>query len=224
MNKIRKVWQISKSLIRGELTLDYRMLGLKRNRHIRIPKLTNYIRINNLELCAHEILEQKVEGNVAELGVYKGEFAKYLNEVFPNKKLYLFDTFAGFNNQDIKVELENNFSDGDQDFSNTSVNEVISKMKYPKNCIIKQGYFPDSLNGLEDKFSFVSLDADLYKPILEGLEYFYPRLCKGGYIFVHDYNNNEYDGSKNAVREFCARHDIAYTPISDSWGTVIIAK
>ena len=52
------------------------------------------------------------------------------------------------------------------------------------------------------KFSFVSLDADLYQPILSRLLYsFYPRLAPGGLIFVHDYGSHNWDGCK-AVDEF----------------------
>jgi len=131
---------------------------------------------------------------------------------------------VGFNNADIDVEKNNNFSQGNQDFSDTSVNTVIQKMKFPEKCVVKKGYFPDSLDGLEDSFCFVSLDPDLYKPILDGLEYFYPRLVKGGYIFVHDYNNSLYPGAKQAVREFCNKNKIPFVPLTDSWGTVIIAK
>ena len=30
---------------------------------------------------------------------------------------------------------------------------------------------------------------DLYKPTLEGLNIFYPKISKGGYLSIHDYNN-----------------------------------
>ncbi len=221
---LRKIFVLLNSIFKGDLILDYRTVGLKRNRIIQVPKITNYIRISNFELVVQEILEMNVPGNVAEVGVYKGEFAKYINEAFPNRTLYLFDTFEGFNEKDILIEKQNDFSKGDQDFANTSVMEVLSKMKNKEKCIVKKGYFPESLAGLEDTFCFVSLDPDLYKPILDGLEYFYPRLSKGGYIFIHDYNNDLYSGAKKAVREFCAKYQVAYTPITDSWGTVVISK
>ena len=38
-----------------------------------------------------------------------------------------------------------------------------------------------------EKFAFVSLDTDLYKPTLAGLEFFWPRMSKGGFIFIHDF-------------------------------------
>ncbi len=221
---IKKIFHLVLSVFKFEVVLDFKLMGLNRKRLFKIPSLTNYIRISNFELIVNEIIEGDVQGNVAELGVYKGEFAKYINLAFPNKKFYLFDTFAGFDRKDVVIEKGNEFSSGEQDFSKTSVSEVISKMKYSENCIVKKGYFPDSLQGLEDTFCFVSIDPDLYKPILDGLEYFYPRLNKGGYILVHDYNNDFYSGAKKAVREYCHKNNIPFTPLTDVWGTVVIAK
>src|SRR5450432_3401935 len=43
----------------------------------------DYIRLATLELVSHEIDRKKLEGSVAELGVYKGKFARYLNQYSP---------------------------------------------------------------------------------------------------------------------------------------------
>ena len=184
----------------------------------------DFVRYTTLELCANEIKANNINGNVAELGVYKGEFAKRLNQLFPDKKLYLFDTFEGFNAKDINTEKQKSFSSGEQDFSDTSVELVLNKMKYPHNCIVKKGYFPESAIGVDDKFCFVSIDADLYEPILSGLQFFYPKLESKGYIFVHDFNNDLYKGAKKAVIDFCNTNNVGYLPISDSCGTAIIIK
>jgi len=184
----------------------------------------DYIRVTTAELCAREIYHRNVEGSVAEVGVYKGDFASVLNELFPTKKLYLFDTFEGFNQKDSAKERENNFSTSTQDFSHTSIEKVLQKMPFPHLCEIRKGYFPETAQNIEESFCFVSLDADLYQPIYTGLEYFYPRLSKGGYIFIDDYNNEYYKGSKEAVREFCGKHAISFVPIPDGCGGVIITK
>lgn len=184
----------------------------------------DYVRYRSLELCAHEIKSKSIGGNLAEVGVYQGSFAQKLNTLFPGKKLYLFDTFEGFDQKDVDIEKEKKFSMGEQDFSNTSVEVVMSKMLHPTQCIIKKGFFPDTAQGLEDQFCFVSLDADLYQPIIAGLEYFYPRLLPGGFIFVHDFNNAEYSGAKEAVYEFCQKYNVGFVPIPDSGGTAIISK
>lgn len=184
----------------------------------------DYIRLSTLELTAHEINSNGLKGNVAELGVYKGKFARYINQYFPDRKLYLFDTFQGFSEPDIKAEINNTYSTGEQDFSNTSVENVLKIMPFPKQCIVKAGYFPDTAIGLEDEYVFVSIDTDLYEPIYNGLQYFYPRLKKGGYIFVHDYNNDSYKGAKEAVKKFCTENKIPFLPLPDTAGTAILMK
>jgi O-methyltransferase len=213
-----------RSAFRKELMVDYKMLTLKRRRRCKIPSITSYIRVNTLELVAEEIYENKVAGEVAEVGVYKGEFAALLNSVFPEKKLFLFDTFEGFDQKDTHIEVRKGFSTGQQDFSDTSIELVLSRLPNKQNAIVIKGWFPESAAGINERFCFVSLDADLYKPIYDGLTYFYPRLSPGGYIFIHDYNNDEYKGVKQAVKEFCTQQKVAFVPMSDAWGSVIIAK
>jgi len=198
-------------------------LSFNATKYILEPEF-DFIRCSTLELCYREITNNKVLGNVAELGVYKGKFSKKLNQLFANRTLYLFDTFEGFSKKDISVEVANNFSDGKQDFSDTSVESVLKQMPYPSNCIVKKGFFPETANGVEDKFCFVSIDADLYEPIYQGLLFFYPRLEKGGYIFVHDFNNEAYTGARQAVLKFCNETGINFVPIADSGGTAIITK
>lgn len=183
-----------------------------------------YIRLCSLELAAYEINSADIEGAIAEVGVYRGTFAKVLNEAFPDRRLYLFDTFEGFDKRDVELDQERGLSNGDRDFSNTTIDLVLARMIRPENCIIKKGYFPDTAIGLDEQFVFVSLDADLYKPTIEGLEYFYPRLQPGGYIFIHDYNYDGFEGPKEAVQKFAHNTGIPYFPLCDPCGTVVIAK
>jgi O-methyltransferase len=103
--------------------------------------------------------------------------------------------------------------------------EADHKMKYKENCIFKQGWFPETANGLEETFVFVSIDCDLFDPILEGLRYFYPRLARGGYIFVHEYNYSRFAGAKGAVKQFLAEEpDVRFFPLTDQNGTMVFIK
>ena len=200
-------------------SLDY----LERNR-VLDKNYFDYIRLSALELISNEINKNGVKGNVAELGVYKGKFARYINQYFPDRLLYLFDTFEGFDNRDVAKEKQENFSSGEQDFSDTSVNAVLQLMPFPQKCQPVKGFFPESAHGIDDKFVFVSLDADLYEPIYSGLQFFYPRLVRGGYIFIHDFNNDLYKGSRKAVEQFCNEQNIGFFPLPDSGGSAIIAR
>jgi O-methyltransferase len=40
---------------------------------------------------------------------------------------------------------------------------------------------------------------------------------------VHDYNNN-YQGCKKAVNEFCRKYAVSFVPIPDIGGTIVIQK
>jgi O-methyltransferase len=141
-------------------------------------------RLNFLEHFA-EVINERQNGNwsVAEAGVYRGEFSKEINRVFSKKKIYLFDTFEGFDERDFAYEELESYAKAEH-FSNTNVELVLDKLPYPENAIVRKGYFPETAAGVDDKFGFVSLDMDLYQPILEGLKFFYPRLVVGGGTIV----------------------------------------
>lgn len=201
------------------------MQKLDKERLITIPANEDYVRISSLEKLSQEIHENNVLGSVAELGVYRGDFAKYINQLFYDRKLYLFDTFEGFNKADIEVEQQMKFSNSEiYDFQNTSIDIVVSKMKYPEMCRIIRGYFPETAISLEDQFAYVSIDADLYSPTYAGLQYFYPRMTKHGYIFVHDFGNSRFKGAKAAVKQYCSENNINYFPLTDICGSAVIMK
>lgn len=172
--------------------------------------------------CAEQIVARNVQGNIAEVGVYQGEFASHLNCIFNDRKLYLFDTFEGFSDKDIHVNDE--IIMGMDKFKDTHIENVLKKMKHPKQVIVRKGWFPDTARNIDDEFCFVSLDTDLYKPIMSGLEYFYPRLAKGGYIFIHDFGSYNWSGVRKAVYEYCDKNKISFVPILDKCLSVIITK
>jgi O-methyltransferase len=210
-------------LRRGKIFVGNSLDYLQRPRKIDKNYL-DYIRLSTLELVSNEINKNTLLGNVAELGVYKGKFARYINFYFPDRKLYLFDTFEGFDSRDVAKEKQKSFSLGEQDFSDTSVEMVMRLMPNPKNCQPIKGFFPESAKDIEDRFVFVSLDADLYEPIYNGLLFFYPRLVRGGYIFIHDFNNDSYKGSRQAVEQFCSEQNINFVPLPDAGGSAVICK
>lgn len=190
----------------------------------------DYIRYRELELLSHEIMRNQVSGEVAEVGVYRGDFASKINALFPTKKLYLFDTFTGFNSQQLEEEKNKGFMSDEflkiiHQYKNTNIVHLLNQMIYPNQCIIKQGDFPKSIDELDEKFCFVSIDVDFYRPTYDALEYFYPRLGKKGIIMVHDYNHDELFGVKQAVHDYeVIVPELRYIPLSDQCGSIIIIK
>ena len=193
--------------------------------------------INNLEpgdntrrdmliLLLRTVLDNDIEGDIAELGVYKGFTAKLFHHYAPERMLHLFDTFEGFTNEGVDTEKEKtNMQVSASLFSDTSI-DAVKRYLSQKNNNIKfyQGFFPQSIpESIEDtSFSFVHIDADLYQPILDALTFFYPRMSSKGMIVVHDYNS--WPGARKAVDEFLSDKKELPIPMPDRSGSALIVK
>ena len=168
--------------------------------------------------------EKGICGSVAEGGVFQGEFAKEINRVFPDRSLYLFDTFRGFDPRDVKIEVRENFSETKAGhFNITSVEHVLEKMPHRGMCVVREGFFPESTFGIEDTFCFVNLDFDLYQPTLAGLEFFVQKMVPGGVILVDDYFARGYKGVKHAVTEYAEKNRaVRVYPIGDGNSVAVL--
>ncbi len=181
------------------------------------------VRFYSFWLQIQRLKKENIRGAFAEVGVYQGETAKMIHEMDSSRKLHLFDTFEGFNKQDIAIEKIQDINRS-VDFSDTSVESVLKFMEGSENILIHKGYFPASAVNLSDEsYAFVHLDADLYNPTLAGLHYFYPRLSAGGIIIIHDYNHT-WEGVTKAVDEFIKTIPENLVSIADWQGSVLIVK
>lgn len=188
-------------------------------------------RIRFIEGYSKWIYKQNIDGAVAECGVFRGDSAKYLNMFFADRKLYLCDTYEGFDVDDLKDEKENNkgsfqvsrFLDKSF-FAGTSVELVMSKMPNKEQIVIKKGYFPSTMANVDEKFAFVNLDMDLYIPMLEGLRYFWSKMSVGGCILLHDYFSEDFERVQDAVRDFEEEigESVVKVPIGDDCSLAII--
>ncbi len=198
----------------------------------------DYVRYRTIELIAEEISRNNICGAIAEAGVDYGDCSWIINEVFPDRTFYLYDTFSGFDQRDVKVEQQqqytsNEFFESANYFkrstfqtSDEQIESVRQRLKHPHNAVFKKGYFPETAKEeQEERFAFVSLDMDLYQPILHGIEFFYPRLSKGGYMMIHDYNHREFRGIKKAVAEYEPKFGIIpKIPLPDQGGSIVFMK
>ena len=182
-------------------------------------ELTNdYARLATLELLCRRL--ENVPGAAAELGVYRGFFARCINRLLPERKLYLFDSFEGFAPEAGAAEA---FQAA---HANTAAEKVLGLMPNPDSVTVKPGFFPASLDGLEERFCLVSLDVDFYDTTLEGLRYFWPRLSEGGYLLLHDWGSPKLPGVAGALAAYEAEtgRRIAAVPLCDVGGTLVLCK
>lgn len=136
-------------------------------------------------------------GPVIEVGVYKGGMALHLAEIFPDRKIFLVDTFTGipYSGPD-----DNIYKKGD--FGDVNILDVVELFKNLPNITILQGIFPDNFRDVFDKemFAVIHLDVDVYQAYTDGLEYLYPRTIPGGIILLDDYRSIEWHGVSGATK------------------------
>ena len=64
-----------------------------------------------------------------------------------------------------------------------------------------KGYFPDTAGPVkEKKFCLVNIDVDIFESVKACMEFFYPRMSRGGVIICHDYSR--FPGVLEAVDTF----------------------
>ncbi len=155
----------------------------------------------------------KLEGEMAEVGVYQGGSSKIISSVKGDKPLHLFDTFEGLPKPD--KSYDENMIEGDM--NNTSMELVKMTLSGFENIYLYKGYFPETATTISDKrFCFVNNDTDIYSSTQSFLEFFYPRMVRGGIILTHDYNDTRTPGVRKAFDEFFASRP---EPIVEIWDT-----
>ena len=182
------------------------------------------IRLYNFWFQCERLKKENISGSFAELGVYKGETARIIHLLDNSRKFHLFDTFDGFIKSDLQHETGEAATYSSKNFADTSEKEVVKFIEGNENIIVHKGHFPETTQGLEkEMFALVNIDADLCKPILEGLKFFYPHLSPGGVILVHDYNH-KWEGALKAVDEFVSVIPENLVEIPDMHGTVMLIR
>lgn len=127
---------------------------------------------------------QKVPGDIAEVGVFKGGSAKIICSAKGEKSLHLFDTFEGLPKVE-DIDMVWPFYEGK--FA-ASYDSVKNYLKNESNLFFYKGLFPKTSEPVKEKtFSLVNLDVDTYDSTKKCLEFFYTRMSSGGIILSHDY-------------------------------------
>ena len=140
------------------------------------------------------------EGEVAEIGVYRGGTARLLAKALEGsgKRVHLFDTFEGMPSTDPSKDAHRQ-----GDFSDTSLASVQQNLAGCENVFFYPGYFPATSPPIEGSvFSLAHIDVDIYRSVLDCCAFFYPRMVPGGKIVFDDYGYETCPGAKLAVDEF----------------------
>jgi O-methyltransferase len=185
----------------------------------RIEQYHDDTRYATLALAIQRLEQEQIPGAFAEIGVYRGVTSSFIHLQAPERHLYLFDTFEGFPDESLE-------SGPDKRFKDTSQESVAAFIGDTRNIEFRKGFFPNTATGLElEQFSLVMLDVDLYQPALDVFSFFYPRMIRGGYFFMHDYNSPESNhGISRAAHQFMADKPELLIEIPDFHGSALFRK
>ena len=86
-----------------------------------------------------------------------------------------------------------------------------------KKELFLKGFFPNSFQGFDDEISFLHLDVDLYNSYKDCLEFFFPKLKKGGIVTFDEYYKDiqtspkkgwDWRGSNVAIDEYVEKNNL----------------
>lgn len=151
-------------------------------------------------------LSNALKGDLAECGCYQGATSFFMRQASTAGELFLFDSFEGLSTPDARDQIETDdvmsWSAGDL---NTTQDILRRNLQGLDGVHILQGWIPDRFAEVATRsFRLVHIDVDLYQPTRDSLEFFYPRLVKGGFIVMDDYGFKTCPGAKQAADEFAA--------------------
>lgn len=168
--------------------------------------------LNSLLRELGQVLVMNTPGDVVELGCYKGltsmEIARALKLAGSDKKLFLYDSFAGLpekSKQDQSPAGEQ-FKGGELPATKADLVKLFKKANVPM-PIIKKAWFKDLKTAdLPDPIAFAFLDGDFYDSINDSLKVIWPKLSAGSIVVVDDYQNEALPGAQKAVDEWLKTH------------------
>jgi hypothetical protein len=149
---------------------------------------------------------RNLAGDSVECGVFRGGGSHLILSALNDstRAHHIFDSFEGLS------EPENIDLPADQSVqawveSDLSAEEFVVEKnlaQYKKQICLYKGWIPDRFQDVSDlQFRFVHIDVDLYQPTKDALEFFYPRMVKGGMIVCDDYGSDNCPGATKAMDE-----------------------
>jgi hypothetical protein len=205
---------------------EFRLLFRRFSRHNRRNNAGDTVRLWSFILNIKQVLNDGVLGDFAELGVWRGNTAAVLAHfaLESRRTVHLFDTFDGFDPVDLAGLDRATRKEQFDDTSLALVRDVIGPGWAV--CQVSVGHFPKSVRPEDETatYAVVSLDCDLYQSMKAGLEFFYPRIPRGGLLLLHDYSSQHWAGAKKAIDEFCATTGEIPILMPDKCGSAFIRR
>lgn len=174
-------------------------------------------RLDNIQFCIENVLANNIPGNFIEAGVWQGGAALFMRAVLKaydvkDRVIWVADSFEGCPKPNVKKYPH----DANVNFY------TIKKLAVPLRKVkanferyglldsqvrFLKGWFKDTLSQAPiEKLAILRVDADLYESTMNVLINLYPKLSRGGYLIIDDFQ--EVTACRKAVLDYRKSHSI----------------
>jgi O-methyltransferase len=157
-------------------------------------------RLDNLHQLIADVIRNRVPGDLAECGVWRGGATIFMRAVLeaygdPDRLVWVADSFEGLPRPDPdRYPAERGDTHWRYEELAVGVDEV--RRNFARYGLLDdrvrflKGWFADTLPGAPiTRLAVLRLDGDLYGSNIEVLEALYPKVSPGGYVVIDDYGN-----------------------------------
>ena len=175
-------------------------------------------RMDNLIHCVSTAIEDGVDGDLIETGVWRGGACIMMRGVLKaygdtGRSVWVADSFEGLPKPNSAVYAADA---GDTHFEWSGLQVGVDQVKHnfrrygllDDQVKFLVGWFKDTLPDAPiDKLAVARLDGDMYESTIQAIEVLYPKLQPGGFLIVDDYGTHV-SQAQAAVHDYRAEHGI----------------
>jgi O-methyltransferase len=179
--------------------------------------MIGFPRLNNLQMCVQNVIEQNIPGDLIETGVWRGGSCIFMRSILKaygvtDRTVWVADSFAGLPPPDVE-KAPADAGDKLHTYSELAISlETVQEHFRLYGLLDNQvkflkGWFKDTLPTAPiGKLAVARLDGDMYESTMDGLTNLYPKLSVGGYLIVDDFN--AVAACRQAVEDYRGRNGI----------------
>ena len=191
-------------------------------------------RLDHLQACIRQIVDEEIPGDVIETGVWRGGATIFMRgalEAYGDKKrvVWVADSFEGLPKPKADLYPED---EGDRTWTLAGwlavpLTEV--KANFERYGLLDErvrflpGWFSETLPDAPiERLSLLRLDGDIYESTIVALRALYPKVSPGGFVIVDDYG--AVSGCRAAVEDFRSAEGITEPLEAIDWSSVCWRK
>lgn len=187
----------------------------------KIRNHTNVSKMKLFDLYAINKQIQNLNGDVLEIGTYRGGSAALLATGSSRSKLIMWDIWG------MKIEENDYFikklysTHEDLDFARELLKSMVTDFNSRCEFINELFPNPDVIRSWDNQFAIVNFDTYDENAFIKGIELIWPKLCVGGIFVVGGYGAISLDPLTRAVNAFIEKNNCLFVRAHSSSGLII---